>query len=216
MFKIITARIILVLVVIYFAQFLVTENINGFPYAGTVKVRYHMPHVLNATANFDGVHYTNIASEGYHEFDQAFFPLYPLLTYILGMLFEGNHILAGIFISIVGTYLGCFFLYGILLHHYNKRKALGMVLFLLLFPTSFYTQIVYNEGLFLALLTGSIYFLYKKNMLIAGILAALASFSRIQGIFIVIPFFLHFYDVKLSLKHNLVHILKERMLLLLA
>ena len=49
--------------------------------------------------NFDGVHYLNIAQHGYiAQGEEAFFPLYPLLTHIFGSVL-GNYFLAGFLIS---------------------------------------------------------------------------------------------------------------------
>jgi len=59
------------------------------PYAGNFPYRdllisYNLSQVLYSWANFDGAHYINIARDGYHQFDQAFFPLYPLMIRALG------------------------------------------------------------------------------------------------------------------------------------
>ncbi|MEK7079212.1 MAG: hypothetical protein AAB929_04030, partial [Patescibacteria group bacterium] len=64
------------------------------------------------------------------------------------------------------------------------------IMFLLLFPTSFFFGAVYTEGLFFFLCIGSLYFLKKKNYWLAGLFAALSSATRLMGIFLIIPFFL--------------------------
>jgi Gpi18-like mannosyltransferase len=72
-------------------------------------------------------------------------------------------------------------------------------LFLLLFPTSFFFGAVYTEGFFFFLVVSTFYFLAKKNYGRAGFTAFLASLTRINGILLVIPFFLEFIK---NLKKN--------------
>ena len=44
-----------------------------FSYPELLK-EFGLPKFLYSFANFDGAHYIKIAREGYHQFDQAFFP----------------------------------------------------------------------------------------------------------------------------------------------
>lgn len=79
----------------------------------------------------------------------------------------------------------------------NLSTLKWVVIFLLLFPTSFFFGAVYTEGLFFFLCIGSLYFLKKKNYWLAGLFAALSSSTRLIGIFLIIPFLLHFLNYKL-------------------
>jgi Gpi18-like mannosyltransferase len=58
------------------------------------------------------------------------------------------------------------------------------VLALLLFPTSFFLGALYTEALFLLLVVGSFWFARKKHWLLAGLLAGIASGTRVMGVFL--------------------------------
>ncbi|PIY69375.1 hypothetical protein COY90_01010 [Candidatus Roizmanbacteria bacterium CG_4_10_14_0_8_um_filter_39_9] len=199
-----------------------------FPYKDLL-VQYHLPDFLSHLASFDGVHYTQIADNGYAEHEQAFFPLYPLL--IKGLTFiTQNRLVSGLIISNVAFLFGImiFFKYLSLIGVENpgipsgadppirrgaptgkdSRQNLSMiVIFLLLFPTSFFFGAVYTEGLFFFLFIASLYFLKKKNYWVAGIFAGLSSATRLMGIFLIIPFLVSFLtDKSFNLKRYMVRV----------
>lgn len=156
-----------------------------FPYKDIIN-GYNLPSFLTALANFDGAHYISIAREGYHQYEQAFFPLYPLFIRFLSPIFSNNHLLTGLIISNV------LFLIGLIV----SKKYIDMIsnssywaiLFLLFFPTSFFFGAVYTEGLFFFLAIFSLYFLKKEKYLSAAICAFFSSLTRLIGVFLVIPF----------------------------
>ena len=64
-------------------------------------------HVLLAVwGRWDAVHYLDIATQGYQGTDMAFFPLYPLLIRLVGVL-AGNHLIAGLLISSASFFSDC-------------------------------------------------------------------------------------------------------------
>lgn len=158
-------------------------------------------------ANFDGVHYLFIAKRGYAQFEQAFFPFYPLLIRWLGNILRGDFVLAGIVISNLSL-LGVLILVWKVLeikplspirhisHMENFRK--WTVAFLLLFPTSFYFGSVYTESLFLFLVLASFYILQKKKWWFYALTASLASATRLVGAFLLAPFGLFAYMIYLG------------------
>jgi len=160
-----------------------------FPYK-EVLLEYKLPTFLTNLANFDGVHYLLIGRGKYLQYEQAFFPLYPLLIKFLGPLFLKNYLLAGLIISNVCFFFSLFFLTRLLKLLFPKNNLFlsYYFLFLFLFPTAFFFQAFYTESLFMLLFIGSLYFLKTKNYLLAGILAALSSATRLIGVFLFIPF----------------------------
>ncbi len=60
---------------------------------------------------------------------------------------------------------------------------------MLIFPTSYYFTIGYTESLFLLITTSALYAYRSKNYIVAGILAMLASATRVQGV-TLLAFFL--------------------------
>jgi hypothetical protein len=153
---------------------------------------FKLPKIIYAFANFDGVYYLKIAKDGYQQYEQAFFPLYPLLIRFFSVFFK-NYLLAGLFISNLSFFLGLiiFLKYLKLVStNFNKLQPILTILFLLLFPTSFFFGAVYTEGFFFLLVVSTFYFLAKKNYGWAGFTAFLAGLTRINGVLLIIPFFL--------------------------
>jgi hypothetical protein len=214
--KVIILRIILIFIVVVFAQHFISENLNGFPYGGAIQKRYQNPYPIAVMANFDGVHYANIAFEGYREFEQAFFPLYPVLIRSVGTYMNNNHVLAGVFISFVSLFIACNLLLKVLREYYGDIKAFFAVILILAFPTAFYFQAVYTESLFFALCATTIYFLHEKKPNKAAMVAALSSLARIQGVFLVFFFIFYFYNPKRTLVQNISLLFKKHFLYLLS
>lgn len=128
-------------------------------------------------ANFDGVHYLSIAQHGYYQYEQAFFPFFPLLIKFIALAFKNDYLISALLISHVSFFIGLIILY-------RLTKLKWVVVCLLLFPTSFFFASVYTESLFLFLVLGYFYAVKKRKFLVAGVLAALASATRVIGIFL--------------------------------
>lgn len=135
-------------------------------------------------ANFDGIHYLDISRRGYGIYQQAFFPLYPKIIKYLAPLFKGKDLLAGLFISHISLFLFLFVFYKLILLDYDHKIAQRSLLFLMIFPTSFFFGFVYTESMFLFFILGSFYAARKKSWLVAGVLGALAANTRLVGIFL--------------------------------
>jgi Mannosyltransferase (PIG-V) len=152
---------------------------------------------MNTWSHWDGEHYVALAMGGYlHPPDNvspAFFPLYPLLMRSFAELFGGpisEEALSvwGPLLSLLFLPFALYFVYQIALDSFDERVARGAVLALAFFPTTFFLNAAYTESLFLALSAGSIWALrVRKDLLVACILAALASATRNVGVFLVVP-----------------------------
>lgn len=151
--------------------------------------------LLSAWANFDGVHYLKIATEGYHTTHYAFFPLYPLLIKYLNVFFR-QPLLSGLIISHLAFLGALLFLFKISYEFFGEKIAKKTTLSLLIFPTSFFFVCVYNESLFLFLVLASFYASLKKRWWLAGILAAFAGSTRLVGFFLLPSLFIEYYSQK--------------------
>lgn len=177
------------LLVSYFSPYFI-PYLGFFPYK-EIAVQYNLPKLLTAFANFDGVHYLLIAKNWYTTYQQAFFPLYPLLIRWVAPIFSNNLLLTGLIISNLSFLLGLFiFLKYLKLTFANKQLTIWSVVFLLSFPTSFFFSAVYTEGLFFLFFLASLYFLKKERFILAGIFAFLASLVKLIGFFLIIFFLL--------------------------
>lgn len=151
----------------------------------SVKLYPNMPYWLIAWANFDGAHYLQIAREGFYGFgQQAFFPFYPLLIKILPMPGPDSHFFAGFLISHVGLLLSLFVAYKLFRLDFGSQKSILAIFSLAIFPTSFFFGSVYNESIFLLFVLAAFYALRKKRWTVACFLGALASLTRLVGIFL--------------------------------
>ena len=112
--------------------------------------------LIRMWAHWDGQWYLMIARQGYpYPQSTAFFPLYPMLVRYLG----GSSVIGALAISWCATALAVVMLYRLVRLEFGDRVAWFSVLALLFFPTSFYTQAVYSEAIFLALAVSSLYYL---------------------------------------------------------
>jgi hypothetical protein len=151
------------------------------------------PGPLGYWAHWDGAWYSQIATAGYAErvpTSTAFFPLYPILLR-LGVSLGGGPAPWGVLISVSATLPALFFLYRIAERLHGRRAARATTLCLAFFPTSFFLNAVYTEALFLSLSTGALWAaLVRRNLLLAGLLGALAAATRNLGVLLLMPLLL--------------------------
>ena len=176
--------------VISFLASVFIPYLGFFPYTEILK-NSSLPSFIYSFANFDGVHYIRTATIGYSQYAQAFFPLYPLLIRHVSFIFFINPIITGLIISYITFFIGLFVFNRYLISvGYKKSQIRWILLFLCLFPTSFFFGAVYNTSLFFCLAISALYFYKKKQYGLAGLFAVLSSLTRLEGVILVIPFIL--------------------------
>lgn len=143
--------------------------------------------LFTAWERFDALWFLRIAAAGYRGGDgsAAFFPLYPLATRIVSFVIGGHPYAASIIVSnasFLGALCVLFFLTRSELSEDAARKT---VLYLSLFPTSFFFFAPYSESLFLLLAVTSFWAARRNRWALAGIMAALAALTRNVGLIMV-------------------------------
>lgn len=143
--------------------------------------------IFTMWSNFDGLHYLDLAQYGYGyqhktDMDYAFFPVYPWAVRTFNIF--GNYLTSGLVISHLSLLLALYFLYRLVVIDFRAKIARSTIYLLLLFPTAFFFGSVYTESLFLLLVVLSFYFARKQNFFMACAIAAVASATRISGIFL--------------------------------
>jgi hypothetical protein len=141
--------------------------------------------VTDVWARWDSVWFLRIAEHGYDATSggaSAFYPLYPATVGLLGRMFFGHYVLAGILVSLAAT-LGAFFL----LHRIAEERlgadgARRAVLYLALFPFALFLQAVYSESLYLLLTLAAFLLAERRRFPEAGAVAGLALLTRPTGI----------------------------------
>lgn len=182
---------------------------TAYQFTYTERGRVINPRWLWNRANFDGVHYLDIARKGYGVYQQAFFPLYPKLIHFLAPYFGGRDLIAGLTISWISLALALFLFYKLVRLDYQESIAKRTLIYLLIFPTAFFFSMVYTESLFLLLVIGSFYFARTKKWWLAGILGALASATRLVGIFLFPALLVEWWSQTSNIKHQTSNKLKS-------
>lgn len=184
-------RVVLFLALIFAINFIPLGSTDRFLGGGPFNYRI-APEVF-AWANFDGEHYLSIAMFGYKEFEQAFFPVYPILISFLSKPFSSDifslilgSTLIGLLISNFSFILALIVLFKLIILDFPKKIAFNTIFIYLLFPTSFYFASVYNESLFLLLSLSSFYFARKKNWFLSSVFGFIAAGTRVFG-FLIFP-----------------------------
>jgi hypothetical protein len=141
--------------------------------------------VTDVWARWDSVWFLRIAEHGYGDLEgaaAAFYPLYPATVGLVGRIFFGHYLLAGIVVSLAAT-LAAF----VLFHDLAETKlgadgARRAVLYLALFPMALFLQAVYSEALFLLLSVAGFVLAERRRFLSAGVTAGLALLTRPVGV----------------------------------
>lgn len=170
------------------------------------KINAGLPYLVWVWANFDGVHYVEIAMRGYRGLEQGWFPLYPLLIEFLARVPAiSSHIISGLIISHLFLIASIFLI--LRLFKLDKKEGLFplLLIIMLAYPTSFSLGAVYNDSLFLFLATLTIYLARKKSFFLAGLVGFFAMLGRQNGIVLVILIIieylmLYYQDKRLDLK----------------
>jgi hypothetical protein len=125
--------------------------------------------------------YTNVGIERY---DIVGFPLFPWITRLFALIFQ-DYLVSGFIVSTLATIAAGLLLHKLVLLDFADSIARRAVWFMMIFPTSYFLHINYNESLFLALAVGCFLAARRENWMLAGILGALLCLTRINGLIII-------------------------------
>jgi hypothetical protein len=161
----------------------VPDNIHGEP-----------SELPNMFIRWDAGYYLDITRNGYTEtgVEEAFFPLYPLLVYLLS---EINGLPArwnGLILSLFTFALASVILYTWVKHNYGHELAILATALLCFSPVSFYFVAFYAEPLFLLTNVAAIYFARRGWFIWGGIAIALAGATRSTAFLLGVVFVVEF------------------------
>ena len=139
--------------------------------------------------HWDACWYTKIATYGYEPGTNSvnFWPLFPLLTGLVGRLLLGSMALGGLLVSAVAYVAAMTGLRRLVSVDVDDETAATTVVAISIFPTAFFFFAPFTESLFLALAVWSILGARRRLWLLAGLAGLLAALTRIQGVFLVLP-----------------------------
>jgi len=147
-------------------------------------------------ANFDGELYLTLAADGYLKvhYLQAFFPLYPILISIIHKFTNLSYYLSGLGLGNLAFIAAVLVLYKLIRLDLSQKTSRLTLFALLTFPTAFYLGSVYSESVFLLLTVGAFWFARKHAWFWAAVAAALASATRVSGIFVAFAVIIEFFQ----------------------
>jgi Mannosyltransferase (PIG-V) len=166
----------------------------------TTPDRYHYAQDnlwIDGWARWDSTFYLEIANQGYQvTLDEpsnvAFFPLYPLLIRTLEPVFA-SPLLAALFVSNASFLVALLLLYRVTQRRFDSQTAQRAVLYLAIFPTSFYFAAIYTESLFLLLSLIAFACARAKRFAWASLAVTLAAVTRPTGILLGLPLLLEWF-----------------------
>ncbi len=196
-----TTRLAL-LIVGWFSQYFLPDP--NYPAQEAVKQGWHFSsyRLLDIWGRWDSGWYAGIVLNGYmiegdvttSQSNIAFFPLYPYIVKVFFQILpERFHTLEGMLF--IGVILSNLFFVGALILFYklvislckHQHIARRSVLYLLLFPSSFFFSCFYTEATYLFFSVASFYFALKQRWRMACILGFGVGLARPLGVVIAIP-----------------------------
>src|SRR6185437_2483577 len=133
-------------------------------------------------ARWDSDFFLRIAQHGYNDSSAAFAPLYPALVAVLGRVFFGHYIVAGLVVSLLCCLGSFLLLYRLAVGRLGADGATRSVLYLAVFPMALFLQAVYSESLFLLLTLAAFALAERGRFAGAGVVAGLAILARVAGL----------------------------------
>jgi hypothetical protein len=132
-------------------------------------------------SNWDGVWYRRLTGMGYPDHvlhvqsTLGFFPLYPMMMWLVQHALVCSIFLAGVLISGVGGFVTTVLVQRLSAGWWGEEASRRAVIFFCFFPGSIVFSMVYSEGVLLPLVAGCLLALERRRWLLAGVLAAFAT-----------------------------------------
>ncbi|MEO7371132.1 MAG: mannosyltransferase family protein, partial [Ilumatobacteraceae bacterium] len=145
-------------------------------------------------SSWDGIWYLRIVRIGYPRHVQphvtyfvadaraAFFPAYPMLVRLVDKILPGGDTLAALSTNFVLGAVAILLLGLVAKRLYGPQVAAKAMVLGAMFPGSFVLSFAYTEALLLVLAMGCLWCLMSKRWIVAGLLAALGTATRPNGL----------------------------------
>lgn len=157
---------------------------------------------VDLLSQWDSGWYASIVLDGYHlrpsqsgvtagKANWAFFPLYPLLVWVVKTVSGASVFFAGTVVSVFALVLGCTFAYRYLVLTRSRQTAWLAVGLLAAGPYSFYAYTLYTEALFICLISIAFWALRTDHYLVAATAGGLMSATRSLGVLFGVAMLLH-------------------------
>jgi hypothetical protein len=188
----------IVLLIVVFKLGLFVLSGLSFPLLGSALPAGRLLEFVPAIwSRWDGVWYLLIAEQGYPVIGEwryaiVFFPLYPMLVRLVSFL--GISIAwAGLAVANAAAAAGLFLFYKLARFEFGREVGWLALAALLVFPTAYFFNAPYTEGLFLLLAVGSFYAARRQEWVVAGLLGGYAALTRVTGVLLFPALLVEFY-----------------------
>jgi hypothetical protein len=142
---------------------------------------------LQLWSRWDVEHYVQIAEDGYVNYEPdakniAFFPMYPAIVAALHVPLRFlPTAIVGMLVSNVASIFALRFLYRLAKARFDEEVALRTVVYAAAFPTAYFFQVAYTEGLFFFFICAAFLALHEERWRDAALWGACASATRLTG-----------------------------------
>ncbi len=181
--------VLLLHAVLYAAGYLFDRYQNG--YTGGVLDTLQRLWLRTDSPSYLGIAEHWYVTEGDPRFHIVFFPLYPVFIGLFNLIFH-NSFASAMVVSNLFVVAGGILIYELAAVDHSRRDALFITMILMVFPGAIFLCAPMTESLFLALSLGCMFFVRKKQFLLAGCFGALAAFTRSVGLLLVVPLAVEF------------------------
>ncbi|MFC1640531.1 mannosyltransferase family protein [Patescibacteria group bacterium] len=155
--------------------------------------------MINNWTRWDSGWYLSIIQHGYVWVEPsegasnvAFFPLYPYLIKLLAFPLESNPLAVATAISSLALLVGIIYFFKLVRLDHTREISYQAVLFLLLFPMSFFFVSAYTESLFFLLTVACLYHARQAEWLTSSIFGFFAAFTRFVGVMLIFVIFVEY------------------------
>lgn len=144
---------------------------------------------LDVWARWDSVYYLQIAQYGYGSSValHSFFPMYPIVIFVVSQLLFHQWVLSGVVVSSVACFVALIYLFKLTAWEFGEETAKRAILYLIIFPTAVFLMAAYSESLFLALTVAGFYYARRGQWTASAIITFLAGLSRANALVLCFP-----------------------------
>jgi hypothetical protein len=154
--------------------------------------------ITQVLTSWDGAWYLRIVRDWYPttippdvtyndmEARAAFFPVYPMLVRTLDPIIPGGDVFASLFINFVLGAVAIYLVGLIARDLFGPRIAYRAMVLMCFFPGSVALSLTYSEATLMTVAAGCLLMLHRKHWLAAGLLAAIGSGTRPNGIGLIV------------------------------
>ncbi len=145
--------------------------------------------LIGVWQRWDACWYSKIATFGYEaaENSSVFWPALPAAMHLVAIPIGGDVALSGLLVAAVAYIVAIVGLYRLVKADWDEDLARRTSLFITIAPAALFLFAPFTEAPFLAATVWALYAARQRHWGIAAVAALVASLTRIQGVFLVLP-----------------------------